>query len=287
MKYAREPFSGLKTYSHLTANKRVPTTYEIVSTNLLYYKGNFEVSVPVQGWYDKYQKQSLITGVDWTKFRDPRETTYTTYVTLQKSQEEFVAKIFQSMNDSGNGYDKHLELFLAPLRFPIHGFQMIAAYFGQMAPEGRIVLTSMFQAADEMRRIQHFAYRMRQLQNTTPHFGKDSKNIWETNPHWQPLRKVVEKLLVTYDWAEALVALNFILKPAFEKFILSAFKDKLTVELVKSQNQDWQWQRDWTNTLINLMIEQNPKNREIIEIWMSKWQPECEAATKKLEGLLT
>jgi len=72
---------------------------------------------------------------------------------------------------------------------------MTAAYVGSMAPGGRIVVACLFQAADEMRRIQRLAYRMRQLQGTHPGFGSESKSAWD--PHWQPLRAVIEKLLVT------------------------------------------------------------------------------------------
>jgi hypothetical protein len=57
-----------------------------------------------------------------------------------------------------------------PLRFPGHGLQMLAAYIGKMAPSSGITMAASFQAADEMRRVQRLAYRMRQLQVTHPEF---------------------------------------------------------------------------------------------------------------------
>ena len=47
---------------------------------------------------------------------------------------------------------------------------MLAAYIGKMAPSSRITIAASFQAADEMRRVQRLAYRMRQLQVTHPEF---------------------------------------------------------------------------------------------------------------------
>jgi toluene monooxygenase system protein E len=32
-----------------------------------------------------------------------------------------------------------------------------------------------------------------------------AKLFWEQDPRWQPLRQFVERLLVTYDWGEALL----------------------------------------------------------------------------------
>ena len=105
---------------------------------------------------------------------------------------------------------------LAPLRYPIHGLQMLAAYVGHMAPSGRIVVAAAFQSADEMRRVHRIAYRMRQLQNKRVAFGKDSKAEWQSEPMWQPLREMIERLLVTFDWAEAFTGVNLVLKPMFQ-----------------------------------------------------------------------
>ena len=57
------------------------------------------------------------------------------------------------------------------------------------------------------------AYRVRQLQLASPGFAEDSQARWEHDPLWQPLRKVIELLLVVYDWGESFVALNLVLKP--------------------------------------------------------------------------
>src|SRR5690606_5767551 len=98
--------------------------------------------------------------------------------------------------------------FIAPLRYPWHAFQMTAAYIGQMAPGSRVTIASMFQSADEMRRVQRVAYRIGLLRETHPAAGASSREIWEKDPVWQPLRELVERILVTYDWGEAFAALN-------------------------------------------------------------------------------
>jgi toluene monooxygenase system protein E len=88
-----------------------------------------------------------------------------------------------------------LETLIAPFRYPGRAF-MIAAYIGQMAPSGRITVAASFQAADEARRVERLAYRIRQVQLTFPTFGSSSKSLWERDACWQPLRKFVEVCLL-------------------------------------------------------------------------------------------
>src|ERR1700688_460948 len=209
-----------KTYWHLMQQRRMPTEYEIVTSKLLCYTGegftgkSFELDVPLLDWYKRFQQDSPLTCTSWEKFRDPRETTYTKYTEIQRDKEIFVDGILEEIDSSG--YDGQLSprwlhvlsRVFAPLRYPGHGLQMLAAYIGQMAPSGRIVITAALAAGDEMRRVQRIAYRVRQLQLLDSGFAGDSKTRWQTDPVWQPLRIAIEKLLICYDWAESFVAVN-------------------------------------------------------------------------------
>ncbi len=169
---------------------------------------------------------------------------------------------------------------LPVLRYSVHGLQMTAAYVGCMAPGGRIVVACLFQAADEMRRIQRLAYRMRQLQETHPGFGSESKSAWERNPHWQPLREVIEKLLVTYDWGEAFVALNLVLKPSFDQVFMLDYGDRAHArgeevlhKILRSLYEDCAWHRDWSRAFVHMLVESEPENRRVIERWVDAWGP--------------
>ncbi len=54
--------------------------------------------------------------------------------------------------------------------------------------------------------IQRLAYRMAQLRRSRPSFGDDgARSCGRRDPAWQPLRELIERLLVTYDWGEAFV----------------------------------------------------------------------------------
>jgi toluene monooxygenase system protein E len=281
-----------KTYWHLLPQRRMPTEYEIVTSKLLCYTGEgftgkrFELDVPLQDWYKRFQQDSPVTCTSWEKFRDPRETTYTKYTEIQRDKEIFVDGILEEIELSG--YDGRLSprwlhvlsRVVAPLRYPGHGLQMLASYVGQMAAGGRIVITATLQAGDEMRRVQRIAYRVRQLQHLYRGFAGDSKARWETDPLWQPLRIAVEKLLICYDWAESFVALNLVLKPLMDEIFMSHLSDLalregdyLLGQVFYSLNQDCRWHREWSQALTGMLIEDNSHNGRIIQGWIEKWHP--------------
>ena len=174
---SRQERTQKRTYWHLSDLGRKPTDYDIATSRLHYWTARgFEVKVPVSEWYERYQRGSELRCRDSEEWGDPRQTTYTTYTTMQRTREAFVNGLLDSISDD---YDRGLspqwvallDRVLAPLRYPGHGLQMVAAYVGSMAPTARITIAATFQAADEMRRVQRIAYRMRQLQVTHPEFG--------------------------------------------------------------------------------------------------------------------
>lgn len=281
-----------KTYWHLLEQRRMPTEYEIVTSKLLCYTGEgftgkrFEIDVPLRDWYRHYQEESSLVCSSWEKFRDPRETTYTKYTELQRDKEIFVDGILEEIELTG--YDAHLRpswlhmlsRVVAPFRYPVHGFQMIASYVGQMAPSGRITITAALQAADEMRRVQRIAYRVRQLQQIYPGFGDNSRTLWEADSMWQPLREGIEKLLITYDWAESFVGLNLVFKPLLDELFMKHLSavalgedDYLLGQIFYSLNEDCQWHRHWSQSLVRVVIEDDVGNIGTLQRWIEKWRP--------------
>jgi toluene monooxygenase system protein E len=175
---------------------------------------------------------------------------------------------------------KLLEQFLAPLRFPVHGLQMAAAYVAQMAPGGRLTIAATLQTADEVRRVERLAYRLRQLQIAYPESAQDNKTVWQHSPAWQPLRQVIEKLLVTYDWAESFTALNLVIKPLFDHLFMVHFSDLALLQgdhllgrLLYSLNEDCQWHRNWSEALVKMAIQDKPANRDVLQRWINQWAP--------------
>ena len=289
-----------RTYWHLEQARKKPSAYEIASSRLLYYpERGFEVQAPLAAWYAQYQHGSPLRCRDWDTFADPRQTTYASYVELQHRRETYVDGLFAAID--ATGYDQRLaaawlpalERVLAPLRYPCHGLQMAAAYVGHMAPSGRIAICAALQAGDEIRRVQRLAYRMRQLQETHPAFGADSKQLWQGDELWQPVRKLIETLLVAYDWGEAFAALQLVVKPAFDTLFVTqlgetaaAHGDEVLAKILLSLGEDCAWHRAWSDALVAHALADEPANVAVLRGWIARWREPALAAIQPFAAFL-
>src|SRR6202020_1642348 len=232
---------GGKTYSRLATGRRVPRQYEFVSSDLHYnYPLAFELPAnnPVVAWYYKHREGSALRAENWEPFADPRRTTYRSYTQLQDGREDVVDGLLREIDDTG--YDSglnaewkgFLDRWYSPLRFPVHGLQMLAAYIAQMAPASRITNCAAFQAADEMRRIQRIAYRTVQLGRAPPEAEvvRRHQATWEDAAAFQPLRELIERALIAYDWGEAFTVTNLVIKPRIDRLVNEAIAGTLATD---------------------------------------------------------
>lgn len=290
----------LRTYSHLTTARKVPDDYDLTTSRLHYYVDRgFAVRTPIGDWYERYQSGSPLRCSDWDLFMDPARTTYGRYTALARQREAHVDGILRSIDELG--YDSHLpaewldvlDRIIGPVRYAVHGLQMVASYAGSMAPGGRLTVALAFQAGHEIRRIQRLTYRMVQLRGTRQGFGTSAGSAWHDDAAWQPVRQLVERLLVTYDWGEALVALNVAVKPVFDGFFVTDLAaaalrrgDPLFAEMLASFSADCSWQREWTRAFTDVCIHDRPENEEVIAGWSSRWSAEVSQALVPLANLL-
>ena len=290
-----------RSYWHLDGLRRVPSEYDIATSRLLYYPARgFAVDTPVSAWHKQYAPGKILRIPDWERFRDPRETTYARYTAIQHERETFVDGLFRVVDETG--YDARLPSewlealgkWLPALLYPCHGFSMLAAYVAQLAPAGRVVMTAMFQAADEMRRVQRLAARIRQLEATHPNFGRAGKLDWQEQPAWQPLRKCIERLLITYDFDEALLSLSLVYKPLFDRLWLQDFArlaesagDTVLAKLFFSLDEDARWHEAWSHSLVRMALEDPNTDRLAAVETVARHRAEAEAAFAALEPFWT
>jgi toluene monooxygenase system protein E len=302
MKIGRPP--PRKTYSRLASGRRVPPEYEIVSSDLHYnYPHRFELpeTLPVVDWYYRNREGSPMRANNWEAFSDPRRTTYRGYNELRDRREDMVDGLFREIDETG--YDDELDgawvtfldLWYAPLRYPAHGMQMLSAYVAQLAPASRISNCAAFQAADEMRRLQRIAHRTAQLaEHRTGVNTGEHRQLWEEADAFQPLRELIERALVTYDWGQAFIVTNVVIKPRLDRLVNEAIAGNLAVinhdpilrDIHFSFNEDARWHRDWTATLLQVAISDTPANADLVAQWVETWKPLADDALSELAGIV-
>jgi toluene monooxygenase system protein E len=292
-----------KTYSRLAPTRRIPSEYELVSTDLHYnYPDDFELTdTPVIDWYRRHREGSRLQSTNWESFGDPRRTTYRGYTELQDRKEDMIDGLLRQVDDEG--YDGELseewiaflDRWYAPLRFPVHGLQMLAAYVAQMAPSSRVTNCAAFQAADEMRRVQRVAYRTAQLADRHPAVDVGTHRLrWEEADAYQPLRELIERALIAYDWGEALVVTNVVIKPHFDRLVnvdlagslAVANHDPILRHVHFSLDEDARWHRDWSRRLLQHAIADTPENMEVVAGWIDAWRPRAAQAIGALAAVM-
>ena len=288
----------LKTWSHLAGRRRKPSEYEIVSVNLHY--NNRDANAPweldpelaMNQWYKKNTFGSTLQHDDWNAFRDPEEVVYRSYNMMQDGQENYVFGLFDQFNT--REHDKSLDprwagtlaRLYTPARYLFHTLQMASSYVGQVAPASTITNCHYFLMADSFRWLSHTAYRTKELSQAFPDkgFSTDERRYWETDAAWQGFRELMEKVLVTWDWAEGFVALNLIAKPAIDEAVLRKLgessrhnADMLLGLLNDAQLIDAARHRRWATALVKMALEK-PGNKEVLQGWIAKWEPIADKA---------
>lgn len=290
-----------RTWSLLGDVKRRPSVYEVTAAKFAYHfrrePAPFEMdpAAPINAWYLTHREGSVFNVADWEGFRDPAKLTYSEYVTLQHDRETYLDALVDHHEDaeSVGAFDPAWVDFLVravvPLRFPLHVLQMCSLYVGQMAPSAYIINCANFQAADEMRRIQRLAYLTKMLANAHGDAIADTQTArgpWEKDEHWH-MRRMLEQLLGVYDWGQAFVALNLVVKPTIDALVddqlalLAADNgDELLALMLGEFDRDAQRSKAWTAALVRYAVEQDPTLADVVRGWVREWTPVAnEAAT--------
>jgi toluene monooxygenase system protein E len=172
---------------------------------------------------------------------------------------------------------------------------MLSAYVQQLAPSSYIANAATFQTADQLRRVQLTAYRTRQLAETYPdrQFGTAERRNWEKSPAWQGIRELLERLLVAYDWHEAFIGTQLVLKPIADRLTLHSFAttaraigDELDALIADNLYKDAARARRWTIACTHFLIAGAPENRGALLETLARWRPLGQAAIAAGAGLL-
>ncbi len=296
-----------RTWSLLGDVRRKPSTYEVVTAKFHYHfrrdpaPWELDPEMPLNRWYLEHREGSPFNVDDWEGFRDPYKLTYKTYVELQHEHETYLDGLVDQFEADGSvealdsTWVDTLKRLFVPARFPFHVLQMVGLYVGQMAPSSFITNPANFQAADEMRRLQRYAYWTKVLANA---HGDDiattelARTAWEQDDAWQPLREALERLMVAYDWGEAFVGLNFAVKPAVDTVfdwelaeLAAANGDEFVALLAAELRHDAERSRHWSQALMQYALDQNPGLRDVALGWLDTWRPRALAAAEALAPL--
>jgi propane monooxygenase small subunit len=127
--------------------------------------------------------------------------------------------------------------------------------------------------------------------------GTAHLTTWKQDPAWQGVRETAEQLTSTWDWAEAVFAVNIVFQPLVGELFRSnlvqqaapANGDYVTPTLVGAAEFDYA-ERDlrYTTEIFRLLVQDKEfadHNRQLLQSWLSAWVPRCLAAARTLQPL--
>jgi toluene monooxygenase system protein E len=295
---------GLKTWSTFGELGRKPSEYEVVTHKLNHTMREPPLELPPNAhgnlWLKKHRDGTPLKVADWDLFRDPDQLTYRAYVKGQDENETVVDGMLREFaalpeqNLSRTVLDL-LQTCLTPTRYLAHGLLMMSAYVQQLAPSSYIGNCAAFQTADHLRRIQRVAYRTKQLGLAYPAraFGNTERQTWEEHPEWQAMRRGIERLLVTFDWDDAFVGLNLVIKPLCDELTLRQFaimarelSTSFDALLADNLFLDAQRSQRWSVALCRFIADSDGGNRGHLAALLNKWYPFGEDIVKTGSRLL-
>jgi hypothetical protein len=282
---------ALKTWSAFGELGRKPSEYEVVTHKLNHTMREPPLELPPDAhgnlWLKKHRDGIALKVADWDTFRDPDQLTYRAYVKGQDENETAIDGLLREYSAlpeqtlSRTVLDL-LQTCLTPSRYLAHGLMMMSAYVQQLAPSSYIGNCAAFQTADHLRQIQRVAYRTKQLELAYPAsgFGKAERQTWEKHAEWQAMRRGIERLLVTFDWDDAFVGLNLVIKPLCDELTLRQFAivarergTSFDAHLADNLFLDAQRSQRWSAALCRFIADADDGNRAHLAALLSKWYP--------------
>ena len=296
----------VKTWSSFGALGRKPNEYEIVTHGMNHTVGAtpLEMGPDVHGnrWLLQHRDGIELKASGLDGFRDPDRMTYRKYTQAMDEQETYIDGLLQHYGEVQHS-DRALSPValdlladgMTPTRYLGHGLQMISAYVQQLAHSSYLANCAAFQTADQLRRVQRVAYRTRQLANAHPDrgFGTAERQCWEGDADWQGAREAIEKLMVAFDWDQAFVGLNLVVKPVADELFLKALAelvrehgDELDALISENLYLDALRSRRWTVDACKALVQADAGNADILRKRVSEWRPVGEKLMASASRLL-
>jgi phenol hydroxylase P1 protein len=149
-------------------------------------------------------------------FLDPRQYYYTPYVTARAAQHEAFGKTLTYLEDRElparlpNAWRALIASVVVPLRHFEAGAQLVTVNGARFAYGTTIEQCCTYAAFDRIGNAQMLSRIGLAVGSGAADVLKTAKQEWLDGEHLQPLRRLVEEIMVVGDWAEGLLAIDLV-----------------------------------------------------------------------------
>jgi propane monooxygenase small subunit len=241
----------------------------------------------------------------WHEFRDPNEEweltiyRYNANVVRQVTQNIEVAKTTKAFGQWNPSWQQFVAKHVGAWMHVEHGIGLyVFGNANRMAPTNTHNNDISVNSMHKIRFAQDLALYNLTLSEEIPTFdGAAHIETWNSDPNWQGVRQMAEKLTSLEDWGESVFATNVIFEPLLGELFRSQLVmqaaagngDFVTPTIVGAAEYDYA-QRDlrYTRDMYQLLTSDREfaeHNKQILQGWLSTYVPQCIDAARTLQPL--
>ena len=290
---ANEP----RDFTFIQPRKRRLTEYEAVTIHQQWEPGGFDAGTTFlrgpdgRAWWES--ERTALKHPDWFTFRDPAQHWQRTYVRMQAEQERAIERITEDAVAGGmfNDIDPTWLSDILGKHYRVWSF-FEYGLFRAFSPAQREALSDAlgnaicFQSFDHMRLAQAIVAHMLEIELNVDGFeDRGAKQLWTDDPIYQPTRHLAEDLIMTDDWAEQTLVVNFVVAPILSRIAWDTLVrkpaplhgDTVTPLILMTAERDRRRNLEYAKELARMVtagdIDESESNRKVIAGWIAQWTP--------------
>ena len=276
-----------RTFDHLAEKlgpDKNPTRYQEATFGLQpqvnqHYRPTWQ---PENLLYDP--SRTAIVMADFDDLVDPRQYYYGTWTIQRGKQQETQEKNFAFVESKGLAAMTPAEIrtqiseFILPFRHVAWGANTnnnyIAAY-GYGAP---VTSGASMHMMDQLGIAQYITRIGLVVNDNQPSVLDDAKKLWMEHEMWQPMRKMVEDMMVTKDWFELFVAQNLVLDGLLFPLVYEHFDQHAVAKgaagysvMTEFMTEWFAESKRWVDAVVKRAVAESDENKHLIATWISSW----------------
>jgi phenol hydroxylase P1 protein len=245
------------------------------------------------------ERYTALRFTDSYAYLDPRQYYYTPYVTARAAQHEAFGKTLSYLEERGllekvpAAWRSLVESVVVPLRHYESGAQLISVNGARFAYGTTLEQCCTYAAFDRIGNAQMLSRMGLAVGGGGAEVLSAAKAAWLEGSHQQPLRRLVEEIMIIDDWAEGLLAVDLV-DSLIYPLLYHQLDDAALLNgagaysLITQHLATWYAdQRKWLDALLLAWVEDSAhgeSNREHLVRISDRWGPLAEEAVGALAG---
>lgn len=238
-------------------------------------------------------RRTQIEMKDWYTFKDPRQYYYGSYTIARSRQQDTMEKNLEFVDRRGLLRDlpedvrEKIIFALVPMRHLEWGANLNNCYVTAYGYGTAITQATMFHGMDRLGLAQYLSRIGLLLDGNNGESLVHAKSLWMGHDAWQPLRRLIETMMVKRDWFELFVAQNLVLDGLLHPLVFSQFEPHVSAQhgpalslLTEFMTTWFDESSRWVDATVKTAAAESPANAQRLREWITSARADVVAALR-------